>query len=178
MGRAPCRMSPFPSVLLCTAPRVQRKQGWLCEHTNPSRVLSSVLKCCFGGISPLFLPCFPGRCLSLPWAEVREGASCLALTGVFPTCSAPGFHLPQDPQVPCILIGPGTGIAPFRSFWQQRLFEIQHKGGSGLLLLGLSSSSTRGPWDGSREGGAQPPSRLPQREQRPPQRGCSSAQTP
>uniref|UniRef100_A0A8B9PWC5 Nitric oxide synthase n=1 Tax=Apteryx owenii TaxID=8824 RepID=A0A8B9PWC5_APTOW len=41
---------------------------------------------------------------------------------------APGFHLPQDPKVPCILIGPGTGIAPFRSFWQQRLFEIQHKG--------------------------------------------------
>ncbi|PKK22661.1 nitric oxide synthase 1 (neuronal) [Columba livia] len=41
---------------------------------------------------------------------------------------APGFHLPQNPQVPCILIGPGTGIAPFRSFWQQRLFEIQHKG--------------------------------------------------
>uniref|UniRef100_A0A8C9U5P7 Nitric oxide synthase n=1 Tax=Serinus canaria TaxID=9135 RepID=A0A8C9U5P7_SERCA len=41
---------------------------------------------------------------------------------------APGFHLPQDPQVPCILIGPGTGIAPFRSFWQQRLFDIQHKG--------------------------------------------------
>ncbi|XP_019362213.1 PREDICTED: nitric oxide synthase, brain isoform X1 [Gavialis gangeticus] len=40
---------------------------------------------------------------------------------------APGFHLPQNPQVPCILIGPGTGIAPFRSFWQQRLFEIQHK---------------------------------------------------
>uniref|UniRef100_A0A8D2MQE1 Nitric oxide synthase n=1 Tax=Zonotrichia albicollis TaxID=44394 RepID=A0A8D2MQE1_ZONAL len=48
---------------------------------------------------------------------------------------APGFHLPQDPQVPCILIGPGTGIAPFRSFWQQRLFDIQHKGGQGSPAL-------------------------------------------
>lgn len=42
---------------------------------------------------------------------------------------APSFHLPRNPQVPCILIGPGTGIAPFRSFWQQRQFDIQHKGG-------------------------------------------------
>uniref|UniRef100_A0A8C8SRE1 Nitric oxide synthase n=1 Tax=Pelusios castaneus TaxID=367368 RepID=A0A8C8SRE1_9SAUR len=57
---------------------------------------------------------------------------------------APGFHMPQDPQVPCILIGPGTGIAPFRSFWQQRLFEIEHKGGSEpcpmILVFGCRQS--------------------------------------
>uniref|UniRef100_A0A8D3AKA8 Nitric oxide synthase 1 n=1 Tax=Scophthalmus maximus TaxID=52904 RepID=A0A8D3AKA8_SCOMX len=41
---------------------------------------------------------------------------------------APSFQLPKDNQAPCILVGPGTGIAPFRSFWQQRLYDLEHKG--------------------------------------------------
>ncbi|XP_047674995.1 nitric oxide synthase, brain isoform X1 [Tachysurus fulvidraco] len=41
---------------------------------------------------------------------------------------APTFRMPKDSKVPCILIGPGTGIAPFRSFWQQRLYDLENKG--------------------------------------------------
>jgi len=59
--------------------------------------------------------------------------------GVFmsPTKS---FILPEDKDIDIIMVGPGTGIAPFRAFMEQRVFD----GGKGRnwLFFGDQSSKT------------------------------------
>src|SRR5580704_8346366 len=52
---------------------------------------------------------------------------------------AHGFALPQDPSVPIIMIGPGTGIAPFRAFLLDR--KATGAPGKNWLFFGHQRSS-------------------------------------
>lgn len=44
------------------------------------------------------------------------------------------FKLPEDPDKPIIMVGPGTGVAPFRAFMQHR--EVQGAKGKSWLFFG------------------------------------------
>ncbi len=46
----------------------------------------------------------------------------------------PHFRLPADPAAPIVMIGPGTGVAPFRAFMQQR--EASGASGRNWLFFG------------------------------------------
>jgi NADPH-ferrihemoprotein reductase len=42
-----------------------------------------------------------------------------------------GFRLPADPQAPVVMIGPGTGLAPFRAFIRERAEILRTGAGDG-----------------------------------------------
>ncbi|HEY0162862.1 MAG TPA: oxidoreductase [Edaphobacter sp.] len=48
------------------------------------------------------------------------------------------FRLPEDPTVPVIMVGPGTGIAPFRSFLEER--QVLGATGGNWLFFGEQRS--------------------------------------
>jgi sulfite reductase (NADPH) flavoprotein alpha-component len=54
--------------------------------------------------------------------------------------TAKHFRLPEDPATPVIMVGPGTGVAPFRAFLQER--KAVGGGGKNWLFFGEQRRST------------------------------------
>ncbi|MEJ1171983.1 bifunctional cytochrome P450/NADPH--P450 reductase [Variovorax sp. CCNWLW235] len=55
--------------------------------------------------------------------------------GVIRETTAEGFRLPEDAQRPLIMIGPGTGLAPFRGFLQERAAQVERGEAIGDAML-------------------------------------------
>src|SRR6201987_3411178 len=57
---------------------------------------------------------------------------------VFPS-NAKHFHLPENPDTPIIMVGPGTGVAPFRAYLQER--QVAGAKGKNWLFFGAQHES-------------------------------------
>ena len=101
--------------------------------------------------SPLACPGRVELCVSVVRAErrgrIRDGiASCHLgfradeTTPLQAHVQASHFRLPADPATPVIMIGPGTGIAPFRAFLQHR--EATGAKGRSWLFFGDQHAKT------------------------------------
>ncbi len=78
-----------------------------------------------------------GVCSTYMGDRVKEGdlARCFVH-------SNKNFRLPADGSTPIIMVGPGTGIAPFRAFWQQRVAD--QAAGPMWLFFGNPYAATDG----------------------------------
>jgi sulfite reductase (NADPH) flavoprotein alpha-component len=76
-----------------------------------------------------------GVCSGFVCERLGEDQSLL----VYPSAN-PNFRLPQNPDAPVIMIGPGTGVAPFRAFLEER--EVLGCGGPNWLFFGEQHADT------------------------------------
>ncbi|XP_078670103.1 nitric oxide synthase 1-like [Branchiostoma floridae x Branchiostoma belcheri] len=110
----------LPALLLSQLPVLQQRYYSISSspHMYPGQIHATVAVVKYrtrGGQGPEH----NGVCSNwLNTVKTNESVPCFIRT-------AKNFHLPADPSLPVLMVGPGTGIAPLRSFWQQRQVDIK-----------------------------------------------------
>ena len=110
-------LRPNPSLLLDKLPRLQARF----YSISSSPKLSSNVEITVGVVRyrPKGRSIHYGVCSG--WlSELGEGGTVPAFVR-----EAPSFRLPEDRTRPVVMVGAGTGIAPFRGFWQERRKELE-----------------------------------------------------
>ncbi|XP_041372278.1 methionine synthase reductase-like [Gigantopelta aegis] len=149
----PSCMPPIDSVLE-HLPRLQPRPYSICCH--PAR--SGLIQICFNVVTMEEVDgrSYPRSGLCTGWLDSLTGAiqgdgpaeasneieQQLQSLSLAPPIEVPvftrtnqQFHPPEDASVPMILIGPGTGVAPFIGFLQQRLSQMEKGDNCGAVWL-------------------------------------------
>jgi sulfite reductase alpha subunit-like flavoprotein/predicted heme/steroid binding protein len=101
---------------------VSRAEYELCDTFGKGEVITRA------GVSSGFLNPHPAADLPDEDEEVLVGVS-----------RPVAFQLPIDSMAPCAFFAGGSGIAPFRGFWQSRLASSGFSGGRNYLYFGVQS---------------------------------------
>ena len=123
-------LRPNPSLLLDKLPKLQARF----YSISSSPKISSNIEITVGVVryKPKGKSIHYGVCSG--WLnELSEGSIVPAYIR-----EAPSFRLPEDKTCPVVMVGAGTGIAPFRGFWQERKKEFELFGsvnGVGEMVL-------------------------------------------
>ncbi|KAH9378155.1 hypothetical protein HPB48_020049 [Haemaphysalis longicornis] len=113
-------VQPTPELLLCMLPLIQPRFYSISSapEAYPGQIHLTVAVVTYRTENGAGKKHY-GVCSSfLDTVEPGEGIACFVRI-------APNFHLPEQKNVPVVLVGPGTGIAPYRSFWQRRYCSMQ-----------------------------------------------------
>jgi NADPH-ferrihemoprotein reductase len=123
---------PSVSLLLELLPRLQPRYYSISSSSKRHPQCIHVTVAVVHFTTPLGIE-MGGVCTS--WLASLEAG--LSTVPIFVRSS--GFRLPLKQSTPVVMVGPGTGIAPFRGFLQERSYHAQEKGvtlGETLLLFG------------------------------------------
>jgi sulfite reductase (NADPH) flavoprotein alpha-component len=129
-GDAPIDPAKFVGALSPLQPRLYSISSSLLAHPNQVHLTVGVVRYKSGRGTAC-----KGTCSTYLAERLRPGQK----VRIFFHAS-PKFGLPENPDAPIIMVGPGTGIAPFRAFLAHR--KAQGAKGKNWLFFGDQKSAT------------------------------------